>query len=93
MFSSMRRNVYGKAARPTSSCNDASSSAMMACLGGAVVIDALKWDGIVIVSWLEDASRDFCRAVVPLRDGNVGVSNTRALFPLSALKCSYSLPH
>jgi hypothetical protein len=39
-------------------------------------------DGIVIVSWLEDALRDFCRAVVPLR---MGVSNTRALFLYSEM--------
>ena len=67
-FSSVKRNVYGKTAGFTSSRNDASSSAMMACLKGAVVIDAPKW------GWdrhyqLEDALRDFCRAVVPLRMG------------------------
>jgi len=61
-----------------SSRNDASSSAMMACLKGAVVIDALKVGmGSSLFSWRRAISAGrWCP-----RDGNLGVSNTRCTFP------------
>ena len=84
-FSSVKRNVYGKTAGFTSSRNDASSSAMMACLKGAVVIDAPKW------GWdrhCQLAGRRVARflpggGAPPY--GNLGVSNTRALFLYSEI--------
>jgi len=87
-FSSVRRNVYGKAAGLTSSRNDASSSAMMACLKGAVVINALKW------GW--DHHCQFAgRRVARFLPGG-GAPPWEYLTPVhfsSALRCLYSLPH